>query len=142
MIVFSFDRLLLCFILAYTIVFLLEIIHVIVKIKFFSVKPLDGDIFNDIFKKIKVWRPIYTAITFSVLGYAYNSSLIEYGLLSSLICGLIWLLLTVGLDYLLRIVLKSPCNFSVDEFYNDRYLFVILNYGLVLVSPFIGLLFL
>ena len=31
---FSFDKMLLCFILAYVIVFLLEIGHVIVKIKF------------------------------------------------------------------------------------------------------------
>ena len=138
---FSFDKMLLCFILAYVIVFLLEIGHVIIKIKFFSMKPLDGDIFNDVFKKNKVWRPLYTFIIFSIFGYGYNESIFEYGLLSCLICGLIWLFLAITFDYLLRILLKSPCNFSFDEYYNDKYLFVILNYGLLLISPFIGLLF-
>ena len=38
------DKLLFCFLLAYIIVFLLEIIQVIVKIKFFSMKPLDTDL--------------------------------------------------------------------------------------------------
>lgn len=139
---FSFDKMLLCFVLAYVIVFLLEIGHVIIKIKFFSMKPLDGDIFNDVFKKNKVWRPLYTFIVFSIFGYGYNSSIFEHGVLSCLICGLIWLFFAITLDYLLRILLKSPCNFSFDEYYNDKYLFVILNYGLILISPFIGLLFL
>ena len=136
------DRLLYCFILAYVVVSLLEIIHVIVKIKFFSMKPLDADIFNDLFKKNKVWRPLYTVIVFSILGYAYDSSLFQCNLLSCLICGLIWLFLVLMFDLVLRIAIKSPCSFDLDEFYNDKYLFVILNYGLVLISPFVGLLFL
>ena len=134
------DKLLFCFLLAYIIVFLLEIIQVIVKIKFFSMKPLDSDIFNDVFKKNKIWRPFFTFIVFGIFGYAYDSSLFELSFLSCLICGLIWLFLEVIFDLVIRVAIKNPCSFSMNEFYNDKYLLNILNYGLVLISPFIGLL--
>ena len=72
----------LCFILAYVVVSLLEIVIAILRIKLFTMKQLDEDLFNDTYKKISFWRPIIAFVTFSILGYAYNSSLIKYSVIN------------------------------------------------------------
>ncbi len=131
-----------CFLLAYVIVSLLEIILAIVKIKVFSMKPLEKDLFNYIFKNSRCWRVIFAIITFSVLGYAYNSSLIHYSVITALLCSVFWLLLVVMFDLLFRVIIQNACSFTIDELFKDNLIWTILTYVGVIVGPFIGLLFL
>ena len=139
---FDIGRIFLCFLLAYVIVLLMEIGHIIIKIKLSIVKPMDIDIFADMFKKNKMWRSFYALIIFSIFGYAYNSSLIDYGILSSLICGAIWVVVAFFVDAVTRVVITHPCSFTFEEYYKEKMLWVILFYVFIFITPFISLLFL
>jgi hypothetical protein len=132
----------LCFILAYVIVSLLEVIISIVKIKLFTIKQLDEDLFNYTYKRISFWRPIITIVTFSILGYAYNSSLINFSWITALICSMFWLVLVIIFDLLFKVLLQYYCTYTAEELYKDNMLWTLLTYISVFLGPFIGLLFL
>lgn len=132
----------LCFILAYAVLSLLEIVIAILRIKLFTMKQLDRDLFNDTYKKISFWRPIIAIFVFSVLGYAYNSSLIKYSIITALICSLFWIILVIVFDLLFKVILQYQCTYTVEELYQKNLIWTVLTYVCVFVGPVIGLLFL
>ena len=132
----------LCFILAYVVISLLEIVIAILRIKLFTMKQLDEDLFNDTYKKISFWRPIIAFVTFSILGYAYNSSLIKYSAITALICAFFWLVMVIIFDLLFKVIIQYQCTYTVEELYKDNLIWTLLTYIGVFVGPFIGLLFL
>jgi len=132
----------LCFILAYVVVSLLEVIIAIIKIKLFTMKQLEEDIFNYTYKRISFLRPIITIVTFSILGYAYNSSLINFSWLTALICSMFWLVLVIMFDLLFKVIIQYYCTYTAEELYNDNMLWTALTYISVFAGPLIGLLFL
>lgn len=117
------------------------ILHTVVYIYVFHMKPMDQDGMGEAYERTKPWHPLYNSILFALFGWLYMRGLAEPTIQEALITGVIWMAICIVADVFGWVLIKHPWSLTFKEFYVDYQPWISLIYIAIFAGPVLGYVF-
>ena len=117
------------------------ILHTVVNIYVFHMKPMDQDGMGEAYERTKPWHPLYNIVLFTLFGWLYMRGLAEPAIQEALITGVIWMAICVVADVFGWVLIKHPWSLTFKEFYVDYQPWISLIYIAIFAGPVLGYVF-
>ncbi len=138
----NFGLSMLWFLVAYTIVTWIGILHTIFNIKVLHMKSMkESDGLGEGYEKTKPWHPLYNIIVFPIFGYLYMKGIADPTMTEALIAGGIWAGICIVADLVGWVLIKHPWSLTFKQFYVEYQPWITLIYIAIFLGPVIGSLF-
>jgi hypothetical protein len=138
----NFGLSMLWFLVAYTIVTWIGILHTIFNIKVLHMKSMkESDGLGEGYEKTKPWHPLYNIIVFPIFGYLYMKGIADPTMTEALIAGGIWAGICIVVDLVGWVLIKHPWSLTFKQFYVEYQPWITLIYIAIFLGPVIGSLF-
>lgn len=124
------------YLLAYTIVTVIGILHTVFNIcvlHYKSMKESPG--MGEAYEKTKPFHPLYNILIFPVFAWLYFLSVDNLSFSVAIFTGLIWVAITIIGDLVGWVLIKHPWSLSFKEFYIDYQPWITLTYLIIFLSP-------
>lgn len=139
----NFGYSMLWFLIAYTLVTWIGILHTIFNIKVLHMKSMkESPGMGEGYEKTKPWHPLYNIIIFPIFGFIYMNGLNNPTINEAIITGLIWMIICVIGDLVGWVLIKHPWRLTFKKFYIDYQPWITLIYIAIFLGPIIGFLLL
>jgi len=138
----SFGMSMLWFWICYLVVTMIGILHTVVNIYVFHMKPMDENGMGEAYERTKPWHPLYNIILFTLFGWLYISHLAVPTVQEALLTGAIWTGICIMFDLIGWVLIKHPWSLSYKEFYVDYQPWISLIYIAIFAGPILGFVFL
>ena len=130
------------FLVAYTIVTWIGILHTIFNIKVLHMKSMkESDGLGEGYENTKPWHPLYNIIVFPIFGYLYMKGIANPTMTEALIVGGIWAGICIVADLVGWVLVKHPWSLTFKQFYVEYQPWITLIYIAIFLGPVIGSLF-
>ena len=138
----NFGLSMLWFLVAYTIVTWIGILHTIFNIKVLHMKSMkESEGLGEGYEKTKPWHPLYNIIVFPIFGYLYMKGIADPTMTEALIAGGIWAGICIVADLVGWVLVKHPWRLTFKQFYVEYQPWITLIYIAIFLGPVIGSLF-
>ena len=138
----NFGLSMLWFLVAYTIVTWIGILHTIFNIKVLHMKSMkESDGLGEGYEKTKPWHPLYNIIVFPIFGYLYMKGIADPTTTEALIAGGIWAGICIVADLVGLVLVKHPWSLTFRQFYVEYQPWITLIYIAIFLGPVVGSLF-
>ena len=130
------------FLVAYTIVTWIGILHTIFNIKVLHMKSMkESEGLGEGYEKTKPWHPLYNIIVFPIFGYLYMKGIADPTMTEAFVTGGIWAGICIVADLVGWVLVKHPWRLTFKQFYVEYQPWITLIYIAIFLGPVIGSLF-
>ena len=130
------------FLVAYTVVTWIGILHTIFNIKVLHMKSMkESKGMGEGYEKTKPWHPLYNIVIFPIFGYLYMKGIADPTMSEALITGAIWTGICIVADLVGWVLVKHPWRLTFKQFYVEYQPWITLIYIAIFLGPVIGYLF-
>lgn len=138
----NFGLSMLWFLVAYTVVTWIGILHTIFNIKVLHMKSMkESKGMGEGYEKTKPWHPLYNIVIFPIFGYLYMKGIADPTMSEALITGAIWTGICIVADLVGWVLVKHPWRLTFKQFYVEYQPWITLIYIAIFLGPVIGYLF-
>ena len=138
----NFGLSMLWFLVAYTVVTWIGILHTIFNIKVLHMKSMkESKGMGEGYEKTKPWHPLYNIVIFPIFGYLYMKGIADPTMSEALITGAIWTGICIVADLVGWVLVKHPWRLTFKQFYVEYQPWITLIYIAIFLGPVIGSLF-
>lgn len=124
------------YLLAYTIVTVIGILHTVFNIYVLHHKTMkESPGMGEAYEKTKPFHPLYNILIFPVFAWLYFLSITNLSFSVVIFTGLIWVAITIIGDLVGWVLIKHPWSLSFKEFYIDYQPWITLTYLIIFLSP-------
>lgn len=137
----SFGMSMVWFWVCYAAVTAIGILHTVLNIYVFHMKPMDQNGMGEAYERTKPWHPLYNIALFTLFGWLYMRGLAEPTIHEALITGAVWMGICIVADAFGWVLIKHPWSLTFKEFYVEYQPWISLIYIAIFAGPVLGYVF-
>lgn len=130
---------LLWYVVAYTIVTAIGVLHTIFNITVLHMKSMkESEGMGEGYERTKPWHTLYNIVIFPIFAYIYFSGFVSVTWEVVALTSLVWGTITIILDLFGWVIIKHPWSLTFKQFYVEYQPWITLIYITIYASPFIA----